>query len=82
MIRAGGITGAVNHAIRQSVRAASVSQSERKPLWGLTSATGSERLGYNPNSAFALPPAIAARSASVNEATDAMCPSGSYSAMS
>ena len=37
---------------------------------------------YNPNSAFALPPAIAARSASLNDATEAICPIGSYSPMS
>jgi hypothetical protein len=30
MIRAGGIIGAVNHAIKQTARAVSVSQSERK----------------------------------------------------
>jgi hypothetical protein len=35
-------------------------------------AANSERPDYSPNSAFALPPAMAARSASVNEATDAM----------
>jgi hypothetical protein len=33
MIRAGGITGAVNHAIKQRVRAAPVSQRERKPRY-------------------------------------------------
>jgi len=32
MICAGGVTGAVKHAIRQRARAASVSQGERKPL--------------------------------------------------
>jgi hypothetical protein len=37
---------------------------------------------YSPNSFFAFPPAIAARSASLSDATDAMWPSGSYSAMS
>lgn len=32
MIRAGGITGGVNHATRQGVRAEVVSRGERKPL--------------------------------------------------
>jgi rsbT co-antagonist protein RsbR len=41
-----------------------------------------ETPAYSPNRAFAFPPAIAARSPSVKEPTEAMCPIGSYSPIS